>query len=151
MSWLLALALACGSSASTAVDQPATGLADVVAVAASGEAGAYTFEVTVRSPDQNCRQYAQYWEVIDPTGASLHYRRILMHSHANEQPFTRSGGPVAVAADQQVIVRAHMKPGGYGGTAMTGTVAGGFTVTELADGFAAAVASEGPQIEDCAF
>lgn len=140
-----------GTLSSTSTTAAQTSLADVVGVSTTGSAGAYTFSVTVQSPDLGCDQYAQSWEVIDSAGTTLYYRRILMHSHVDEQPFTRSGGPVALQADDQVIVRATMSPGGLGGQAMSGSVADGFSVTQLAPNFGAALTQEGPQAEACAF
>ena len=37
-------------------------VADVTAVEVRGEEGAYTFSVTVSSPDTGCDQYADWWE-----------------------------------------------------------------------------------------
>jgi hypothetical protein len=48
--------------------------ADVTAVRVSGAPGAYTFSVTLSSPDTGCDQYADWWEVITPDG-ELVYRR----------------------------------------------------------------------------
>ena len=87
--------------------------------------GAYTFSVTLSSLDTGCDQYADWWEVITPDG-ELVYRRILAHSHVNEQPFTRSGGPVELQETTQAIVRAHMNNAGYGGVAFSGSPASGF-------------------------
>jgi len=116
-----------------------------------GSAQAYTFEVTLRSPDTGCEQYANWWEVVRPDG-TLVYRRILAHSHPGEQPFARSGGPVAIAADDEVIVRGHMHPGGYGGAAFRGSAAGGFAVdVSVGASFAADLASAEPQSTGCAF
>lgn len=159
--WLL-LGLACAGSPERATpdvgeeepeqEDPESGLrADVLAVEASGAEGAWTFAVTVQSPDVDCEQYAQWWEVVDPSGEVLHYRRVLAHSHASEQPFTRTGEPVPVAADQEVVVRAFMKPGGYGGQALRGTVAGGFQLAELPEGWGAALSSVEPLPESCAY
>ncbi|MCA9661949.1 MAG: hypothetical protein KC486_26660 [Myxococcales bacterium] len=88
---------------------------------------------------------------MTPSGA-LVYRRILAHSHVDEQPFTRSGGPVEVGADDEVIVRAHMNPGGYGGQALRGSASGGFSVdaTVTAE-FAAALETAPPLPDGCAF
>ncbi len=103
-------------------------VADLVSVAVTGEAGNYTFAVTISSADIGCEQYADWWEVADAQTGKLLYRRILAHSHVNEQPFTRSGGPVPIQSDQAVIIRAHM--GGiqshYGGQVLGGSVDGGF-------------------------
>lgn len=124
--------------------------ADVTAVTATGSEGAYTFAVTLASPDTGCDQYANWWEVLDEEG-NLLYRRILGHSHVGEQPFTRTGGPVDVAADQQVYVRAHMDPAGYGGEVFAGSVADGFQSAADFPEFDAAVETQAPQPDGCAF
>ena len=125
-------------------------VADVTAVRASGGAGAYQFSVTVRSPDTGCTQYADWWEVLGEDG-KLIYRRVLLHSHVDEQPFTRGGGPVPIAADATVIVRAHMNTNGYGGAALKGSVKQGFTTVSLPAGFAADLAKRPPLPDGCAF
>lgn len=122
--------------------------ADVERVSVLGSAGSYLFKVTVRSPDQGCGQYASWWEVVTPDG-ELVYRRVLKHSHVDEQPFTRSGGPVPVTADQVVIVRAHMEPGGYGGVVRRGSAASGFQAARIAEGFAAGLARDDPLPKSC--
>ena len=124
--------------------------ADVRGVAVSGDPGRYTFAVTVRSPDEGCERYANWWEVIDENGA-LVYRRILGHSHVDEQPFTRSGGPVEVAEDQRVFVRAHLHPTGYGGVVFAGTVGGGFAEVEVPREFGTELETASPQPTGCAF
>lgn len=156
LSLLLIGALGCGGAGGaeatagggTSEATSAGALADVTAVSVSDDPGDYTFAVTVLSPDVDCSRYADWWEVLTEDG-ELVFRRILNHSHPDEQPFTRDGGPVAVAADQVVIVRAHLSTDGYGGAAMKGTAAGGFQAAEVAADFAAAVASQEPQVEDC--
>jgi hypothetical protein len=125
-------------------------LADVISVKVSGEEGAYRFSVGISSPDTGCDQYADWWEVISQEG-ELIYRRILLHSHVEEQPFVRSGGPVSIAADSVVFVRAHMNTGGYGGAAFQGSVQSGFSETDPDPDFAAELAEEPPLPEDCAF
>lgn len=135
--------------------------ADVVAVSVSGSAGAYTFSVSIESDDVDCSQYANWWEVLDASGALL-YRRILEHSHTDANgttdpgapgnTFTRTGGPVAVDADADVVVRAHMSSGGYGGRAMRGSVAGGFAAApDLGATFAGSVEGAPPQPGRCQF
>ena len=124
--------------------------ADVTGVATSGSPGAYTFRVTVESPDTGCDQYADWWEVLSEDG-DLHYRRTLLHSHVGEQPFTRSGGPVPIAPNMVVIVRAHMNTTGYGGVAFRGSVETGFASTQLPEGFADHIENQDPQPPPCAF
>ncbi|MFZ5558057.1 MAG: hypothetical protein ACOZDY_15285 [Pseudomonadota bacterium] len=120
LSSLLLAALVCAGAS-----PPARAAADVSAVQATGAPGAYTFAVTVRSPDKGCNQYADWWEVLSADGRLL-YRRVLLHSHVDEQPFSRSGGPVAIKAGDTVYVRAHMSTTGYGGAVFKGSPAGGF-------------------------
>jgi len=134
----------------------------VVAVAPSGEAGGYTFDVSIESSDVDCSEFADWWEVVSVEGTLL-YRRILEHSHTDDNgtsdadapgnTFTRSGGPVEVLADQVVIVRAHMNTlDHYQGSAMRGSVSEGFVVaSELDPAFAADLESAAPQPENCDF
>ncbi len=129
---------------------PAAAVADVRAVSVSGEPNAYRFSVEIASPDLGCEQYADWWEVLNVDGELL-YRRILAHSHVDEQPFTRSGGPVPITSDTVVWVRAHMHPGGYGGVAFKGSVESGFQATDYAPDFALDAAETPPLPEGCAF
>lgn len=124
--------------------------ARILEVTVRGSPGSYTFSVRIESPDEGCDQYADWWEVITPEGRLL-YRRILAHSHTNEQPFTRSGGPVIVEGDTDVIVRAHMNTAGYGTQVFRGSPNGGFESVLLEAGFAAELAEEAPLPEGCAF
>jgi hypothetical protein len=133
--------------AATETDGP---LANVLSVEVSGSEGAYRFAVAIRSPDTGCGQYADWWEVVTPDG-NLIYRRVLLHSHVGEQPFTRSGGPIPVEAGVRVIVRAHMAPSGYGGRAVAGAPNSGFSETSLEAGFAADLEQQEPLPDDCAF
>jgi hypothetical protein len=127
-----------------------SGLADVVSVEVSGDPSAYRFRVAVRSPDTGCEQYADWWEVVGEEGALI-YRRVLLHSHAGEQPFERAGSPVPIEEDRVVYVRAHMHPGGYGGAALKGSVQAGFAPADLAADFAAGLAEKEPLPQGCAF
>jgi hypothetical protein len=124
--------------------------ADVIAVQASGQPGAYQFNVGIRSPDKGCTQYADWWEVVSTDGKLL-YRRVLLHSHVDEQPFTRSGGPVPIQADTVVWVRAHMNTGGYGGAALKGSVKAGFKPAVPGAGFAYDLAKQSPLPDGCDF
>lgn len=148
MSVLLLAALLATATSPVPKAPPAAEEAVVQGVRASGGPSAYAFAVTVKSPDRDCSRYASWWEVVTPEG-ELVYRRILAHSHKDEQPFTRSGGPVAIQPDQEVIVRAHLHPAGYGTRGMRGTVAGGFEAVTMPGDWAAALSATGPQPGGC--
>ena len=124
--------------------------ANVVGVRTTGDPGAYDFAVTLRSADTGCEQYADWWEVVSVERGLL-YRRILTHSHVDDQPFTRSGGGVGIAEDEEVFVRAHMNPQGYGGVVFGGTVADGFARVDAPDGLSPDLEDEAPQPEGCLF
>ena len=124
--------------------------ADVLSVRVTGNAGGYQFGVEITSPDTGCEQYADWWEVISEDGELL-YRRILLHSHVDEQPFVRSGGPVEIQANSIVYIRAHMSTAGYGGQVLRGSVQSGFESVEMEAGFGSELERLPPQPEDCAF
>lgn len=124
--------------------------AKVLEVEATGQPHDYTFTVTVRSPDTGCDRYADWWEVITPDGELL-YRRILLHSHVDEQPFTRTGGTVAIAPQQEVIIRVHMSVDGYSPQAQQGTINSGFSEVTLPPDFATTLADVEPLPTGCSF
>ena len=109
--------------------------ADVLSVQVSTQNNRTNFSVEISSPDTGCMEYADWWEVVSANGTLL-YRRVLLHDHANEQPFTRSGGPVLAGPDEVLWIRAHMKQAGYGGVAFTGTIRSGFRPAGLSSHFA---------------
>ena len=133
------------------MDDNTTLKASVVSVSSSGDAGNYTFSVGISSPDTGCDQYANWWEVITEDGSTLIYRRILGHSHVNEQPFVRSGGAVSITENQVVIVRAHMNTSGYGTTVFKGSVSAGFAEDTVTSDFANELATQQPLPNNCAF
>ncbi len=157
--FVVALVLPAAATASVCADptpaQPAVApaavapIAVVESVAVSGQPGAYILHVTIRSPDTGCGQYADWWEVISAEG-DLVYRRVLLHSHVNEQPFTRSGGPISAESATELIVRGHMSTGGYG-PAMGGTPTTGFAPADLPTDFARSVELVSPLPLSCAF
>jgi hypothetical protein len=136
--------------ASTTATEEKDAVADVLAVEVTGEPGAYRFAVEVRSPDLGCEQYADWWEILREDG-TLVYRRILAHSHVEEQPFVRTGGPIDITPETVVVVRAHMHPDGYGGKGFRGTVSEGFTEAAISADFAEEVEQSPPQPDGCAF
>ena len=153
-----ALFVACGeaerpvSSPLADVEAPVVvAYADAIDMEVSGSPGAYQFAVTVSSSDMGCDQYADWWEVTSEDGDTLLYRRILTHSHVDEQPFERRGGPIALDEGEIVVVRAHMSTGGFGGAALRGSVTGGFEAFQPELNFGAALASQEPLPDGCAF
>jgi len=119
-------------------------------VTVSGSENAYQFSVTIESPDTGCEQYADWWEVFSESG-DLIYRRILGHSHVDEQPFTRSGSPVNIESQQIVYIRAHMNPLGYGTKLFHGNVKDGFVPMEVTTDLAADLETKQPLPTNCAF
>lgn len=122
----------------------------VISVDVTGAENQYTFSVTIKSDDKGCDQYANWWEVISEDG-DLIYRRILAHSHVNEQPFTRSGNPVKIKENQIVYIRAHMNTTGYGTTVFTGSVKNGFEKMTFAPDFNDKLENTQPLPDGCAF
>ena len=81
----------------------------------SGAASVWRFEVTLRHADAGWNHYSDSWEILAPDGKLLG-RRVLLHPHVGEQPFTRSLVGVQIpAAITKVRLRGHDKRHGYGG------------------------------------
>lgn len=148
---MIVLLLACSSQKTEQqISDQNQKFADVTKVSFSGDEGTYNFSITLSSPDEGCNQYANWWEIISE-GGELIYRRILAHSHVNEQPFTRSGGTVDIIANQVVWIRAHMNNTGYGGKTFKGSTLSGFSEEMMPDNFALNLENESPQPDGCAF
>ena len=141
---------AAGETSEEGASTGEAGFADVISVNISGQPGAYQFSVGIKSPDTGCDQYADWWEVITPDGELL-YRRILLHSHVGEQPFTRSGGPVPIQPETPVLIRAHMNTTGYGGAMFQGSVQDGFIPVPGDPDLFPELAQEEPLPSGCAF
>ena len=153
MSFLVLFNIACNNQEDNIIGGDAnSGYAVVENVSVSGSEGAYTFSVTLKSPDKGCNQYANWWEVVSEK-EKLVYRRILGHSHVGEQPFTRSGGVVSIGSSEVVIIRGHMNTSGYGEgeVAMRGSVDTGFNPFVLTKEFASNLETVAPQPSGCAF
>lgn len=97
----------------------AAGKADVVFVEAVQEdAEAWSFAVTVRHVDRDPDHWADWWRVRAPDGRELG-RRVLLHSHVDEQPFTRDARIQIPRGIRFVVVEAHDKMHGLGGEVVT--------------------------------
>ena len=134
----------------TTVDENETIKADIVVVSVSGSEGNYNFFVTIKSDETGCDQYADWWEILDTEGKLL-YRRVLMHSHVDEQPFTRSGSSINIQKHESVYIRAHMNNKGYSGNTFTGTIDDGFTLIQEVITFDKEIEYQSPLPENCAF
>ncbi len=147
ISWLV-----CCSNSSTPKQETTTKklIAEVTKISISGNEKSYTFSVTIKSPDTGCEQYADWWEVVD-LDENLIYRRILAHSHVNEQPFSRSGGTINILKEQEIYIRAHMNNTGYSPNVLKGSVESGFKKEELQTSFAAKLENVTPLPNNCAF
>jgi len=77
--------------------------------------GRFRFRVTLRHGDTGWKHYADKWEVLTLDGKLL-ARRVLLHPHEHEQPFTRSLGGVKIPGHvRKVRVRGHDKIHAFGG------------------------------------
>jgi hypothetical protein len=89
-----------------------------VSVQARG-ANRFDFDVTISSPYDTPVRYADAFRVSSSAGTVLG-ERVLLHDHAEEQPFTRDlYGVVIPPSHREVIVQARDKQFGYGGKAVT--------------------------------
>jgi hypothetical protein len=79
--------------------------------------GAQTFDVdvTVSSPYDTPQRYADAFRVMGKDG-KVYGERILLHDHADEQPFTRDLAGVKIPAGvRTVVIQARDQKHGYGG------------------------------------
>lgn len=77
--------------------------------------GVFDVSVTVSSPYDTAERYADAWRILAPDGTVLG-ERVLLHDHANEQPFTRSLNDVRIPADITVVtIQGRDNVYGYGG------------------------------------
>jgi hypothetical protein len=93
---------------------------DVVDVSAE-QAGdeTWTFLVTLSSPYDSPERYADAWRVVGPDG-EVYGERILLHDHANEQPFTRNQSGIEIPDGvTEVTVEGRDQISGWGGQTMT--------------------------------
>lgn len=77
--------------------------------------GVFDFDVTVSSPYDTARRYADAFRVTGKSGV-VYGERKLLHDHAGEQPFTRDLYGVRIPAGvKTVVVQARDQLHGYGG------------------------------------
>ena len=130
----------------------------VLKVTPRGTPKAYTFEVEIQSPGNDCESYTDWWEVLRADTQTLVYRQFLSPKDQAKSPFTRtSDKPIDIQPEDEVIVRAHLyqnygdQSEGYGAQqAWRGSVAKGFELIRSSPNFAARLADEDPQPSACA-
>ena len=127
------IALTVGALLLASATTASAGKADVLAVEATETGpGQWRFAVTVRHADRDPEHWADWWRVRTVDGRELG-RRVLLHSHVDEQPFTRDEQIAIAAGATVVIVEAHDRVHGLGGATVTvdlGRAAGpGYKVT----------------------
>jgi hypothetical protein len=75
----------------------------------------FDFDVTVSSPYDTPQRYADAFRVVGPDG-KIYGERILLHDHADEQPFTRDLHGVAIPAGIRAVkIEGRDQKHGYGG------------------------------------
>jgi hypothetical protein len=89
---------------------------DIIAAKITPRGGMrFDFDVTVSSPYDTAARYADAFRVKAPDGRVLG-ERILLHDHADEQPFTRELTGVAIAVEiNEVTIEGRDLKNGWGG------------------------------------
>lgn len=81
--------------------------------------GRFDFDVTISSPYDTRERYADAFRVTGEGGV-VYGERVLLHDHADEQPFTRDLRGVTVPAGvRSVVLQARDRKNGYGGKAVS--------------------------------
>ena len=126
----------------------------------------HTLQVTIQSPDRNCGQYTDWWEIITPEG-ELKGREISHQPHTDQSSWSDELMLSAdeVKPDQTLLIRAHFKGGGmnsegefilrrdlqgYTNQALQGTIQEGFHQhVRLPGNFALWLEDDPPQPTEC--
>ncbi|MDH3377652.1 MAG: hypothetical protein OEQ39_11935 [Gammaproteobacteria bacterium] len=91
------------------------GEADIVAADVDCVRRVCSFAVSVRHADTGWSHYADHWRILDLDGNELG-RRVLLHPHENEQPFTRRLADVEISNGiRRIAIEAHDSVHEYGG------------------------------------
>lgn len=98
---------------------------DVVAVKVTARhGGTFDFAVTMSSPYDTPQRYADAFRVVGLKG-EVYGERVLLHDHADEQPFTRDLQGVAIPAGVTIVrIEGRDQKSGYGGRQQTITLPG---------------------------
>ncbi len=92
---------------------------DIVSVKVKAQSAlTFDFDVTVSSPYDTAQRYADAFRVVGPDG-KVYGERILLHDHADEQPFTRDLHGVSIPPGiKSVKIEGRDQKHGYGGKAI---------------------------------
>jgi len=98
---------------------------DVIRVVVKAQPDArFDFDVTISSPYDTPQRYADAFRVTGE-GGIVHGERVLVHDHADEQPFTRDLHGVSIPAGvRSVVVQGRDSRYGYGGKSMRADLPG---------------------------
>ena len=98
---------------------------DVIAVKVQPRGGqVFDFDVSVSSPYDSPRRYADAFRVAGKDG-KMYGERKLLHDHASEQPFTRDLYGVSIPRGvRSVLVQARDQQYGYGGKSVEAALPG---------------------------
>ncbi|MBE0620258.1 MAG: hypothetical protein IH605_06670 [Burkholderiales bacterium] len=98
---------------------------DVIAVKVQARSGqVFDFDVTVSSPYDSPRRYADAFRVAGKDG-KIYGERKLLHDHAGEQPFTRDLYGVSIPRGvRSVLAQARDQQYGYGGKSVEAALPG---------------------------
>lgn len=112
---LLVLAIGLAGAVAQAADAPQRYPDVVAAKVQSRGPETFDFDVTVSSPYDTAKRYANAFRVVGRDG-TVYGERKLLHDHATEQPFTRDLYGVKVPRSvRTVLVQARDQKYGYGG------------------------------------
>lgn len=103
--------------ASTCIATPIAfaGEADVVAAEVDCVQQLCSIAASVRHSDTGWSHFADHWRILDLDGNELG-RRVLLHPHENEQPFTRRLADVEIPNGiRRIAIEAHDSVHEYGG------------------------------------
>jgi hypothetical protein len=116
----IGLAIAAGTLCAFAMAADEQKFPDIVAVKVRPVgAGAFDFDVTVSSPYDTPKRYADAFRVLTQNGEVLGERKLL-HDHQDEQPFTRDLYGVKIRSQvTRVVVEGRDQKYGYGGKTVT--------------------------------
>jgi hypothetical protein len=113
-------AVGCSSGAGSSPAASGERFPDVTKVEVEVGDGSYTFNVTMTSPYDTAKRYADGIRVRSVDGTTVYGQTTLGHDHASEQPFTRSVSSVEIPDGvDEVVVEGHDQVSGWGGGTQT--------------------------------